>query len=218
MQAPLSNGAGAPASKYEDPLHSAGTRDHAPPHQQLSPLKQQAQPFAEPLGAGSMKSGQKRRPNSYNEFQRQSNSNAAAPSQSQVDLGTPNQASAAYHGERADPPSHASTMLRPVPTSGKPNALANTVNPLGLRNSSQQMMPPLNFVPSKVAGGHSQMQNQQDRLPIVTSAQTSLVTTSILQQKQHQQREISMPEANKKVPALPGTQLPLPLPQAANQH
>jgi len=46
-------------------------------------------------------------------------------------------------------------MQRQAPNSGK-NAQGSTVNPLGLRNSSQQMMPPINFVPAK--GGQSQMQ------------------------------------------------------------
>jgi hypothetical protein len=133
-----------PGSKYQEQLNFDG-RELAQ-GTQLQPSQQQI--TSESMSGSGMKSNKKRRPNSYNEFQRQSNNNVPTIN-SQVDLGQTNQATALYQVNGNQP---GSIMQRQAPNSGK-NTQGNSTNLLGLRNSSQQMMPPINFVPTK--GGQS---------------------------------------------------------------
>jgi len=69
IPAPIASGVAPHQSKYQEPLNSA-TRDQV----HVTQL-QQTQATSDPMNGQGMKSGQKRRPNSYNEFQRQSNNN-----------------------------------------------------------------------------------------------------------------------------------------------
>jgi hypothetical protein len=62
IPAPIASGVAPHQSKYQEPLNSA-TRDQAHATQ-----LQQSQATSDPISGQGMKSGQKRRPNSYNEF------------------------------------------------------------------------------------------------------------------------------------------------------